>query len=363
MNLKEILDAKSPLELEMAAAEVPGTEGLSGEALKAEMMDVILSEDGRMGAAAAETIIITVTEQYFKAFSEAAKSGSTVMKDFTLDELEAFSYCPVTHVKRSGARNVRLYVASEICEIWPKMCVRWCKLHDDWDTVHAFADAAVRLYGGITVHELAGILDRFLGKGKYAEPMIDGVLSFRASCRDSAHYVDDGIIYGERFGSIFDYREFARTRDVCPRWETDDEDEFFDYADERYFEKTPQREALVGFFAKTFAESRDDAESMADDIQAQLRDGLSPEEVADGFDIGFLPHRTAKRLTAELEGLVREVRENMRLAEYNGNTFASLPQISPQVRADSKTGRNDPCPCGSGLKYKKCCGRGGQASK
>ncbi|MCK9343663.1 MAG: SEC-C domain-containing protein [Massilibacteroides sp.] len=20
-------------------------------------------------------------------------------------------------------------------------------------------------------------------------------------------------------------------------------------------------------------------------------------------------------------------------------------------------GRNDPCPCGSGLKYKKCCGR------
>jgi len=21
-----------------------------------------------------------------------------------------------------------------------------------------------------------------------------------------------------------------------------------------------------------------------------------------------------------------------------------------------KTGRNDPCPCGSGKKYKKCCG-------
>ncbi|NSW92407.1 MAG: SEC-C domain-containing protein [Firmicutes bacterium] len=22
-----------------------------------------------------------------------------------------------------------------------------------------------------------------------------------------------------------------------------------------------------------------------------------------------------------------------------------------------KTGRNDPCPCGSGKKYKKCCGK------
>jgi len=27
------------------------------------------------------------------------------------------------------------------------------------------------------------------------------------------------------------------------------------------------------------------------------------------------------------------------------------------VKADKKPGRNDPCPCGSGKKYKNCCGR------
>jgi len=27
------------------------------------------------------------------------------------------------------------------------------------------------------------------------------------------------------------------------------------------------------------------------------------------------------------------------------------------VREGTKTGRNDPCPCGSGKKYKKCCGQ------
>lgn len=27
--------------------------------------------------------------------------------------------------------------------------------------------------------------------------------------------------------------------------------------------------------------------------------------------------------------------------------------------ADAKIGRNDPCPCGSGRKYKKCCGAKG----
>jgi len=28
----------------------------------------------------------------------------------------------------------------------------------------------------------------------------------------------------------------------------------------------------------------------------------------------------------------------------------------PTVRDEDKVGRNDPCPCGSGKKYKKCCG-------
>ena len=31
---------------------------------------------------------------------------------------------------------------------------------------------------------------------------------------------------------------------------------------------------------------------------------------------------------------------------------------TPTVREEPKVGRNDPCPCGSGKKYKKCCGKG-----
>lgn len=30
--------------------------------------------------------------------------------------------------------------------------------------------------------------------------------------------------------------------------------------------------------------------------------------------------------------------------------------LSPIVREGPKVGRNDPCPCGSGKKFKKCCG-------
>jgi len=35
--------------------------------------------------------------------------------------------------------------------------------------------------------------------------------------------------------------------------------------------------------------------------------------------------------------------------------FTALP-VAPYVRESPKIGRNDPCPCGSGKKFKKCCG-------
>jgi hypothetical protein len=34
-----------------------------------------------------------------------------------------------------------------------------------------------------------------------------------------------------------------------------------------------------------------------------------------------------------------------------------VPDAQPLTRPGSKLGRNDPCPCGSGRKYKKCCGK------
>lgn len=34
-----------------------------------------------------------------------------------------------------------------------------------------------------------------------------------------------------------------------------------------------------------------------------------------------------------------------------------LVKPEPFVRETPKVGRNDPCPCGSGKKYKKCCGK------
>ena len=50
----------------------------------------------------------------------------------------------------------------------------------------------------------------------------------------------------------------------------------------------------------------------------------------------------------------RQQRQQQQLQYQTGPAQAEPPK---PVRSGGKIGRNDPCPCGSGKKYKKCCGR------
>jgi preprotein translocase subunit SecA len=54
----------------------------------------------------------------------------------------------------------------------------------------------------------------------------------------------------------------------------------------------------------------------------------------------------------QIERRQRRAQQEMQL--QTGSEKAEAPK---QVRTGAKIGRNDPCPCGSGKKYKKCCGR------
>lgn len=48
----------------------------------------------------------------------------------------------------------------------------------------------------------------------------------------------------------------------------------------------------------------------------------------------------------------KEVARNISYSHSDGSAEVQKP-----VKRDKKIGRNDPCPCGSGKKYKKCCGK------
>ena len=77
--------------------------------------------------------------------------------------------------------------------------------------------------------------------------------------------------------------------------------------------------------------------------------GLSVIDATQNGDQGSVHFKAISR---DSEGF-SVLEETSRFVQENGHWFYvdGIPQVFPL-----KPGRNDPCPCGSGNKFKKCCG-------
>lgn len=74
-------------------------------------------------------------------------------------------------------------------------------------------------------------------------------------------------------------------------------------------------------------------------------------------DIASLIFRVNIVTREQQEAMEREAQQRMAAAQANhGDDFSK--DVKQPLKNGEKVGRNDPCPCGSGKKYKNCCGRG-----
>ena len=70
-------------------------------------------------------------------------------------------------------------------------------------------------------------------------------------------------------------------------------------------------------------------------------------------------HISRLQLRSEVREQEFTHKENASAMQFKGAEDGSEHKPQPMKRIDPKVGRNDPCPCGSGKKYKKCCGAKG----
>ena len=70
--------------------------------------------------------------------------------------------------------------------------------------------------------------------------------------------------------------------------------------------------------------------------------------------------RVSKRIESK-KPVKAEVKQNLERKEVVKNKLTNDSDTSavkqPKKNKKEKVGRNDPCPCGSGKKYKQCCGK------
>ena len=99
--------------------------------------------------------------------------------------------------------------------------------------------------------------------------------------------------------------------------------------------------------AKAAREAQEEAQRQQEQLQQRMRHLQGNRNVYAGYSSTSM----AQQETYEGENLQRE-------AMKNAGRAAQGPRPKQPAKAQPKVGRNDPCPCGSGKKYKNCCGRG-----
>ena len=55
----------------------------------------------------------------------------------------------------------------------------------------------------------------------------------------------------------------------------------------------------------------------------------------------------------------RKMAEKFEIEQKQNEAFMKFNHSDDEEVSEKKIARNDPCPCGSGKKYKQCCGKSG----
>lgn len=226
-----------------------------------------------------------------------------------------------------------------------------------------YAAAAASLYGVILLADLVKIFNNQTELQLTVPAALD-VLSF--SAKESSGYLvwhEYLVEAGFADDDFADVRDLAREAGCRPRY-LPEQEVFLRYADFNYFEPTSQSLALKLKLLKLVNYSVDVNFIMSEFHELCMFEAR-PQEYFDVLNEFEVPIESESDIGDMLQ-LIVQMCNNTRMWQLNGHTPAELyekksakvlPFPGSSTKSASLTGRNDPCPCGSGKKYKNCCGK------
>ncbi len=243
------------------------------------------------------------------------------------------------------------------------------------ELISRYATAAVNLYGVISVEEFVDVFNHYEEARTTSE---EALLALKrlAKTDDVEYSISGGIISGPEFQPVFDDYEdkveaIRASQKGKPRY-LPGKEEFLKYIDATYREPEKPYSDLKAYILKheltTRGEGIDGVDGDLLDLRDMIQFGVKFTDEFDYFTKCGYKFKGMEDLN-EFAQLVMNAHNNTRMYDNNGFTpneifekferpkLRPLPKEPFRLQPKPKVGRNDPCPCGSGLKYKKCHGK------
>lgn len=307
-----------------------------------------------------EEVLYIVKPEEWKLFQKAARapyrSKNTEQEPYKV--LQGLGY-----LQAFQDRGRLIYVVpEEVRQLYQGLLSDGFRAHKEHsDLVHAYASAAINLYGVIRQDDLIAIFNSQNGKKLTEEDLFSILIRHIA--------LEQGYVLWEEYlvSDAFEKNDYRDVPDLLaqigdkPRY-IPGKAEFLKYADPDYYEPTP----FAALMERYLLEDAGLCREVVAELMSELHYAIILESgVKDLF--GLLYEYQVPIETDDLQliaDLLSGIKNNTRIWSNNGHTpneifeqyereqFKKLQSLKA-----AKVGRNDPCPCGSGKKYKKCCGR------
>jgi hypothetical protein len=232
----------------------------------------------------------------------------------------------------------------------------------------SLAGGVLFYYGVLTLKQLADYINHLSGK-KVDEAELLAVLRYNAVHTSGTIREEDSVFCNTR---VFDYEKVQAEQSMRPDvW-------FYPINYEQamaagtldFVERTAAYNAFTQFLQTRYHADSVDADDIAAECAFAFRMGESIGSVIE-YLTGMVEIKGAKELK-EVTAMASEMANTTRQWGLKGyapleirsarNNLSNV--LMPEPPADienldlsGKIGRNEPCPCGSGKKFKKCCGK------
>ena len=303
---------------------------------------------------------------------DAMKAGGTCEIEDCDGEYETYFSAECEYVtnleRKDGSDLVRMTVLPEWVEAYKKHGREIEDARVAFDIIEVYTASAAHLYGAVTMKNLMEVIRHYDPKFVLDFEATENIVEMRSMGPYASFWVNGGVIaYKRRYlpeDSDVDKRldELLESQRGHERWLPPSRDELFRWEDPDYFEETPQTEALRVLFEDDWQlfdqdENTDMVACICDCAVAGYRMNDILATVKDEFGVDFA---NVGEKTDRIVKAIAALNNTLRMDIHAGHTpdEVGFDFLETPVRREApKVGRNDPCPCGSGKKYKKCCGR------
>jgi uncharacterized protein YecA (UPF0149 family) len=305
------------------------------------------------------------SERYSLIKKVADRGGYIDSAEFALEKLQYFNEAGMIFTGSNGGKkvlvmpkeNIEVISAFEDREILPiiKRNTEWIKM----------TLGMLKYYGVLKFNDLVDLLKSYFSESINLKEYLDVMYEAESYYKEFeirhdfwSHYSVENpreIYYEQKSRGNLTYYRFSKEQLLA-------EEEL------GFFEKNKAFERFAQFLYENYDMSNKEAVEITKECANYTRMGAQPKEIIDFLGL-CIEISDVETLSTILQFLM-DLMNNTRQWEIKGHTPAELfeeekKHLLPlpdklkmnESHPEKKVGRNEPCPCGSNKKYKKCCGR------